>query len=721
MTLKIGTLEADITANTAPLDQAEKVWRAKSQDLGNSFDTAGKRVGTQFQRIQGGAARMAASFRPVKGAVQQAAFQVQDFSVQLASGTNGMIAFSQQAPQLLGAFGPGGAIIGAIVGVGAAIGASLLPALFRGKDAIDELASAAEELDEVLRDAARDGGVVLLTDKIIKLAKESEQAARVELRGGIVTAMEAIDAAAEAAGNRVGDVFSGTFLSGARMAMGETTAIAQRLGVTTQRVDDLRQAMITMGRDGSPASLQSVQNQLDAIIDESPDASAELIRLATDFREISSGATRASERLEVLTRFEKDLTDAVSESTKVLDDNIKAQGKRVSAGNVVAEMMRRLREEAVKQKKIGALDLLGETDLERINRRAQELRDFVLEQDQLTADRRSELLAKIRTQQLAEIEEHGRKEREAEAKTRTTIDRLGESPLDRINREAAELREAVLAQEQLTADRRSELMAKIRANQIAETNEHNERLLETERAAQERRTQQEEAAAQRMAATRAAQQSAALQGLSVLGDAANDILSQTGQEGTAIAKAIFLAQKAIQVATIIAATEVAAANAAAVGAISGPIGFFTTASAIRAAGYTSAALVGGLAVGETFGGGRQFGGTVSPQLAHPINEAGTPEILNTAGRQYLLPTGKGGTITPMSSASGGGGQPNITLINNGTPQTIDSVSVTHDEVMIIASDAARQAEGRINASLATGRGDTARSLQRGFRSTRNLG
>lgn len=49
----------------------------------------------------------------------QAGFQIQDFAIQVSGGTSALTAFSQQAPQLLGTFGPTGAIAGALVAVGA--------------------------------------------------------------------------------------------------------------------------------------------------------------------------------------------------------------------------------------------------------------------------------------------------------------------------------------------------------------------------------------------------------------------------------------------------------------------------------------------------------------------------------------------------------------------------------------------------------------------------
>ena len=53
--------------------------------------------------------------------MQQAGYQVQDFAVQVAGGQNKLVAFSQQGAQLLGFFGVGGAIAGAVLSTGVLI------------------------------------------------------------------------------------------------------------------------------------------------------------------------------------------------------------------------------------------------------------------------------------------------------------------------------------------------------------------------------------------------------------------------------------------------------------------------------------------------------------------------------------------------------------------------------------------------------------------------
>jgi len=57
-----------------------------------------------------------------KGALQQAGYQVGDFAVQLGGGQNALQAFGQQGSQLLGIFGPIGAVLGAGVAIVAAVG-----------------------------------------------------------------------------------------------------------------------------------------------------------------------------------------------------------------------------------------------------------------------------------------------------------------------------------------------------------------------------------------------------------------------------------------------------------------------------------------------------------------------------------------------------------------------------------------------------------------------
>lgn len=94
-------------------------------------------------------AQVAGAGRSIGPAFQNAAFQVQDFIVQVAGGTSATRAFAQQAPQFLSAFGP----VGVVLGVVAAVAGALAPAFLSAGDATSAFA---REMA-----AARDGAAVL--------------------------------------------------------------------------------------------------------------------------------------------------------------------------------------------------------------------------------------------------------------------------------------------------------------------------------------------------------------------------------------------------------------------------------------------------------------------------------------------------------------------------------------------------------------------------------
>lgn len=81
----------------------------------------------------------------------QAGYQVQDFATQVSMGQNAVVAFSTQASQLLGIFGTGGAIAGAVLTVG-----TLVYQLLAGKDAAKEFADTIRNVGNGYRTAMDD-------------------------------------------------------------------------------------------------------------------------------------------------------------------------------------------------------------------------------------------------------------------------------------------------------------------------------------------------------------------------------------------------------------------------------------------------------------------------------------------------------------------------------------------------------------------------------------
>ena len=80
---------------------------------------------------------------------QQAGYQVGDFAVQVQGGQSALVAFSQQGSQLLGVFGPWGAVMGAAL----AVGSSLAGVLWNLGDATEETKEKAKTFTERVEEA----------------------------------------------------------------------------------------------------------------------------------------------------------------------------------------------------------------------------------------------------------------------------------------------------------------------------------------------------------------------------------------------------------------------------------------------------------------------------------------------------------------------------------------------------------------------------------------
>jgi DNA repair exonuclease SbcCD ATPase subunit len=118
-------------------------------------DTSGAQAAAKaIQQVDTASTQAAGGASKVGQTAAQAGFQLQDFAVQVGGGTSALTAFAQQAPQLLGAFGPSGAIAGALIAVGA-----VATKIFMDMAAdAEEAGKSAEEMAEKLSDAFKAAG-----------------------------------------------------------------------------------------------------------------------------------------------------------------------------------------------------------------------------------------------------------------------------------------------------------------------------------------------------------------------------------------------------------------------------------------------------------------------------------------------------------------------------------------------------------------------------------
>lgn len=112
-----------------------------------------------------------------KNSIQQAGYQVQDFIIQVQGGQSALVAFAQQGSQLAGAFGAGGAVVGAVIALSSVVAGALITSLNGGKNAMDSLKDAAETMDKVI--TISNQGVAALSDKYAVLARTNADVAAI--------------------------------------------------------------------------------------------------------------------------------------------------------------------------------------------------------------------------------------------------------------------------------------------------------------------------------------------------------------------------------------------------------------------------------------------------------------------------------------------------------------------------------------------------------------
>lgn len=117
-TQKLNALLAQRKTLTDGVERAENRLAITQQVAAVRAQRAYLTVGSNIRKADNTTADSQAKFRQFGLVMQQGGYQVQDFAVQVAGGQNALVAFSQQASQMAGFFGPTGAMVGAGIAVG---------------------------------------------------------------------------------------------------------------------------------------------------------------------------------------------------------------------------------------------------------------------------------------------------------------------------------------------------------------------------------------------------------------------------------------------------------------------------------------------------------------------------------------------------------------------------------------------------------------------------
>lgn len=157
---------------------AEKTIKVKVDTTGATKNTQAlqkefKNTATQASAMNSQIKNASGGLSNIRGIAQSAGYQLQDVAVQLQAGTNAFVVLGQQGSQFASAFGPTGAVVGAIIAVGAALTGVLATSSDTAKKSIDDLIDSADELGESQKRLLQ----LRLSDEISALAEPSSDAA----------------------------------------------------------------------------------------------------------------------------------------------------------------------------------------------------------------------------------------------------------------------------------------------------------------------------------------------------------------------------------------------------------------------------------------------------------------------------------------------------------------------------------------------------------------
>ncbi|HID0997793.1 TPA: tail protein (tape measure) [Enterobacter roggenkampii] len=307
-----------------------------------------------------------------KNSMQQAGYQVQDFIVQVQGGQSALVAFAQQGSQLAGAFGPGGAVVGAIIAFSSVLAGVLITSLNGGKNAMDALKDAAEAMDKVITISSQ--GVAALSDKYAALARVNADVATLLRNQALLEYNQAIskipkaisdasdafitlgDRALAAVGGaspsikKFNDELSalgvtttdwsqaiqqansqGQYASGIVNSLSSTVStLSSRLGISKQSAFDLARELSDLSNNPSPEALQELAKKLQEMKSSSKDGQSAIAELAGKLVDLAREAANAKINVDSLNKSTDNLTAGQKNLIKQSERNLalsKLQGE----------------------------------------------------------------------------------------------------------------------------------------------------------------------------------------------------------------------------------------------------------------------------------------------------------------------------------------------------------------------------------------------------------
>lgn len=319
---------------------------AQAEDQLDGFAAAAGKADTAAGKLGDTTQKQTPKLKGFGTGAQQIGYQVQDMIVQIQGGTSAFVAIGQQGSQLAGAFGPGGAVIGAVIALSAAVGGTLVKSLGGAKVSAEELQASSKTLDDVLQ--KNKDGTYELSDSFVELANNIDTASQAqakfyEAQSATVTQTEG---AKEAITNLVDGLdtwTNGTAIGAAQtMALGQSTSsltgyiedLSDKFGITNQEAEGLVPLLAAVQRNASPENIKALSDETARLNNKYEGTNGELVKFNGElFKNIGLLLDSAS-KSDTLSNSQDRLGKATNSATQRLKEQNEQIIENVRIGNM---------------------------------------------------------------------------------------------------------------------------------------------------------------------------------------------------------------------------------------------------------------------------------------------------------------------------------------------------------------------------------------------------
>lgn len=327
-----------VRVKTEGAEQSAKQLDALTQSS-TKADTAVTKTGAAAEKA-------APKMRAFGTGAQAVGYQMQDFVVQVQSGTSIFVAFGQQASQLAGQLGPGGAVLGAVIALGAAVGGVLYKSMGNAKLSAEELEASSKQLDAVLQKNAQ--GVYELSDGFITLANNVETASQAQAKfyEAQTATVTQTQGAIEAAAGLVDGLESWYRISAttadSMIDLGQTTVtvsdyvnnLADKFGLTYEEARSLVPLLADVQKNATPENIQALGDATGRLVDKYGSTNAELVKFNGGLFENIGKLAEAQAQADALAGKQDKLAGSINSTTQRLKEQTDQIIRNVQIGNM---------------------------------------------------------------------------------------------------------------------------------------------------------------------------------------------------------------------------------------------------------------------------------------------------------------------------------------------------------------------------------------------------